>query len=63
MRLLVGQGHLTHSQASSAFGYGWNTKKLPAPVRMAPEKQPERGADNLEELRARTRAKLAEVAA
>ena len=63
LRLLVGQGHATHNQISRAFGYGWDTKKLPAPVRLAPDKQPERGADNLEELRARTAAKLKEVAA
>jgi hypothetical protein len=66
LRLLVGQGHATHSAISKAFGYSWNTKKLSAPVFMSEKGKAQannHAAKSVEEIRERTSARLREVMA
>lgn len=65
LRLLVAQGHATRSMVSRAFGYGWDTKKLSAPVFMS-EKGKEKlkqGPQTVDEIKERTATRLKEVMA
>jgi hypothetical protein len=66
LRLLVAQGHASRSAISKAFGYGWDSKKLAAPVFMSEKGKAEsqnHAANSVEEIKERTAARLREVMA